>query len=182
MKYLFFTNDGEKNLENTILPEGFRSSIWRPKVIKPVPEGLPTRCYLWRLMHYAHIFSTWDYSIFLIWHNNLLVHHSFIFPKYYKYSFMGSNDLQVGDIYTRPEYRNRGLANFAVRQILENYRKPGRKFWYIVDETNIPSIRLAKNKGFKLFGEGQKHPFLGIKKLGFFKIEKLADKNAEKAI
>jgi len=78
--------------------------------------------------------------------------------------------LQIGDTWTMPEYRGKGLATFAIRKILEKFQKSGRCFWYVVEENNLPSIRVIEKSGFLLKGKGIRTKRLGISLLGRFEM------------
>jgi RimJ/RimL family protein N-acetyltransferase len=83
---------------------------------------------------------------------------------------MASNDLQIGDTLTHDSHRGRGLAKFALNSILQKMAQPGRKFWYICDENNTASSRVALKGGFRLIGKGIRTKRIGISLLGSFKI------------
>jgi RimJ/RimL family protein N-acetyltransferase len=83
---------------------------------------------------------------------------------------MARGDLQVGDSWTDPGYRGRGLALHAVRQVLARTACPGRVFWYVVNEENAASIRVAEKAGFVHHATGVRTARLGVRLLGDFRI------------
>jgi RimJ/RimL family protein N-acetyltransferase len=84
---------------------------------------------------------------------------------------MSADDLQVGNTWTDPAHRNRGIATFAIQKILELQKKPLRDFWYVVEENNIPSIRVIENAGFTKVGEGIRTKRFGAKAFGAYVIQ-----------
>ena len=83
---------------------------------------------------------------------------------------MAKNDLQIGDTWTLPEYRGQGLASLAVGAIVGACRRPGRAFWYVVDQNNLASIRAIEKSGFVKIGEGIRTKRFGLRALGAFVI------------
>jgi len=84
---------------------------------------------------------------------------------------MAASDLQIGDTWTHPDFRNRGLASSALKQIVDLFRIPGLRFWYVVEEENTSSIRAAEKAGFVCVGRGRKTARFGLKLLGSYVIE-----------
>ena len=101
-------------------------------------------------------------------HEDQLVHYSGFTARYWRFPFLSDDDVQVGDTWTEPAHRGRGIARFALFEILRTRGKSGRKFWYVVDELNRPSIRVAESAGFVLEGEGTWVKPFGIKLLGSY--------------
>lgn len=134
-----------------------------------IPEGIPLIPFLvWWVMHYLRIFKNSNYGILLIYHERMLIHRAGIFPGYFRFPFMSREDLQIGDIWTHRKYRNRGIALFAIKQILHLKKSPDRKFWYVVEENNLASIRVIEKAGFDKVGEGIRKKKFGLKLLGNF--------------
>jgi RimJ/RimL family protein N-acetyltransferase len=121
-------------------------------------------------MHNLYVFSNKDYGLYLIFDGGRLIHRSVIMPRYFRFPFMGKEDLQIGDTWTIPEYRGEGLATFAIQNTIESLKKPNRKFWYVVEETNRPSIRAIEKNGFVKFGTGVRKKRMNLKVIGTFKM------------
>jgi len=96
------------------------------------------------------------------------VHYSGFTPRYWRFPFLQDSDLQIGDTWTEPSHRGKGLALFALLEIIRIKRKPGRKFWYVVGGLNTPSIRVVEKAAFSLVGKGTFIVPLGIKLLGSY--------------
>ncbi len=147
-------------------------TIWHPSPGKVVPHGVPLFPFgVWWLMHYLHLFRNRDYGIFVVYNGDRVVHRSGIFPGYFRFPFMRENDLQIGDVWTDPEHRGKGMAASAVQQILQECRKPGRRFWYITEESNLFSVRIVQRAGFTKVGKGRRRARLGLRVLGLYEIQ-----------
>ncbi len=72
--------------------------------------------YVWRAFHAAHVFANRDYALLVIYDGDRLVHRSCVFPRYPRFPFMRDDDLQIGDIWTDPDYRGQGLATRAIAE------------------------------------------------------------------
>jgi len=177
MKVLFFSQKSNSEISvvgSTFDLNGIRYSLflWKPDLRSLVPAGLPLVPYaFWWFMHFFHLFANQDYSILVVYTGNSLVHRSCVFPRYFRFPFMSQDDLQIGDIWTHPEHRGRGIAFIAIKKIVDLQRKPGRKFWYVVEENNISSIRVIEKVGFQLEGEGGRTKWLGLKVFGTYAIQ-----------
>lgn len=157
---------------NVALADRYTFKLWRPSALRIVPHGVPTVPFgAWWAMHWLHAFSNRDYSLLLIHDGKTLVHRSCVFPRYFRFPFMGKRDLQIGDTWTAKEHRGGNLAAFAAQKIFELQRKPGRRFWYVASESNRPSIRAAEKAGFAPAGKGRRVSRWGLKPLGAFVME-----------
>jgi RimJ/RimL family protein N-acetyltransferase len=119
-------------------------------------------------MHHLRLFANGDYGVLVVYHAGRLVHRSGLFPRYARFPFMAREDLQVGDVWTDPEHRNRGLASFALQELVGAKARRGPRVWYVVDAGNAPSIRSVEKSGFVLIGTGQRTKRLGLALLGQF--------------
>jgi RimJ/RimL family protein N-acetyltransferase len=132
-----------------------RWRLWTPMQGGIVPIGLPLWPFvLWTGMHHLRLFANREYGVFLIYRGERLLHRSGVFPRYRRFPFMAKDDLQIGDVWTDPASRHRGLASFAIRQILCAKAKPGRSIWYVVESSNLPSVRMVEKLGFLRVGMG----------------------------
>jgi len=156
-----------------LLPEDYRCEIWKPSFGKIVPAGMSLYPFgAWWLLHQGRIFYNREYALFLIRHAGAVVHRSVITPGYFRFPFMGKEDLQIGDVWTSPDHRGKGLAVFAIRKILSEYARPGRRIWYLVENDNLPSIKAAEKAGLMKHGEGIRTKRFGVKLLGRYEIVK----------
>lgn len=95
-----------------------------------------------RVSHYK------KYSIFC---NGSLVGYFYMTSMSYRYSFMSRKDLEVGNVFISSDFRNKKIAKRFLYYVLNQY-PPDSLLFYIVDEENYPSIRLAQSLGFSLHG------------------------------
>jgi lipopolysaccharide/colanic/teichoic acid biosynthesis glycosyltransferase/RimJ/RimL family protein N-acetyltransferase len=143
--------------------------LWKPCITKLTPKGVSLFPFaMWWLFHYGRLFTNGDYGILAIYQGEELVHRSCVFPRYFRFPFMARNDLQIGDIWTDPEHRKKGLATLAILKILELESQPGRRFWYVVEKDNIPSIRVIEKTGFSMVASGIRTRHFGIGLLGCY--------------
>lgn len=174
MKYLFykFDFDDESHVKDVLIDAKFYPELWTPSGLEVIPPGISWLPFvIWWAMHSLHIFTNRDYGLYLIRDHNNSIHRSVITPRYFRFPFMARDDLQIGDTWTSTEYRGNGLASVAIQKILELHKKPGRRFWYVVEENNIPSIRAVEKAGFVKCGVGIRKKRMGIARFGCFEIE-----------
>jgi RimJ/RimL family protein N-acetyltransferase len=171
MNYLFYESVGITDQSSVDFSNYSSYSIrfWKPSLNKIFPLGLSEKRFaFWWFMHQSRFFTNRDYSVLLIFQGNDLIHRSCVFPHYFRYPIMKDNDLQIGDTFTDQRYRGKGIATYAILNIIEFLKMNGRKFWYIVEENNKPSIRVIEKVGFKRIGSGIRTSKLGLKLLGSF--------------
>src|SRR2546427_4829121 len=143
--------------------------LWTPAQGGFVPNGFPLLPFgAWTAMHRFRMFSNREYGVLVVYHRDRLVHRSGLFPRYLRFPFMANDDLQVGDVWTDPEHRGRGIASFAVRQIVAAKARRGRRIWYIVEAGNASSIRIVEKLGFVRAGTGRRTRRFGLGLLGQF--------------
>jgi RimJ/RimL family protein N-acetyltransferase len=104
----------------------------------------------------------------VIYDGERLAHRSGIFPRYPRFPFMGPDDLQIGDTWTHPDYRGRGLATLAIHETVRRLGRPGRAFWYIVEPANVASVRTIERAGFARVAESVRTSRLGVRLLGAY--------------
>ena len=169
---LFFAfNDGSNAPELDALAPDYEVEFWTPRRFVMRPKGLPAMPFaVWGLFHHAHIFSNRDYGIILIRRAGMLVHRSCVFPRYFRFPFMARADLQVGDTWTAPEERGKGLGKWALASAVCRCRARGTTLWYVCDEWNDASAAVASRVGFQCVGRGARNKWHGIDLFGHFEI------------
>jgi len=75
---------------------------------------------------------------------------------------MKRRDLQFGLVFTAPNHRNKKLANLMVNAIIYKNRGEARSFWWITENDNISSRKLAEHVGFKLTCKARRKSILGF--------------------
>jgi RimJ/RimL family protein N-acetyltransferase len=83
---------------------------------------------------------------------------------------MDNHELQIGSLWTEPNYRGMGLATCAIQEILRNAPHLGQVYWYIVAKDNHASIRVAEKNGFTLYGVGRRTERWNVSLLGTFEL------------
>ena len=143
--------------------------LWRPGARPDVPPGpAGRRFHLWWLAHRGHLFANRDYGAVLVRRDGAVVHRSMIFPRYFTFPFMARGDLQIGDTWTAEAHRGRGLAAAAIAFALDRLARPGRTFWYVVHQDNVPSIRAAQSAGMRQVATAQRRRRFGLRPLGHY--------------
>lgn len=166
MDCLFFLNKTVNRPKIPDLSQDYETVLWRPSLFKIKPAGLSWRPFaIWWLFHISGIFKNRRYAILLIYQKGQMIHHSCIFPKYSRFPFMDKTDLQVGDTWTAPEARGKGLAVYALTLILKDYAND-TNVWYLTTPDNTASIRVAEKCGFSIYAKGRRYKCLGISLLG----------------
>jgi len=175
LAYLFCFGQLKEGVRWSDLPSPYTWSIWSPSKGRFWPgANCTTRVKLRFAFRYAvfhlNLFINADCGALCIFRGNTLVHYSGFTPRYWRFRFLKDEDLQIGDTWTHPSERGRGLAFFAVSQILALKHKTRRRFWYVVEKTNLPSIRVIEKAGFTVVGQGSFVEPLRIKLFGTYRI------------
>jgi RimJ/RimL family protein N-acetyltransferase len=123
-------------------------------------------------LHRLHLFAGRGSGVLLIYDRRRLVHYSGFTPRYWRFPFIADGDFQIGDTWTDPAHRARGLASFALQTIVTTLAKPGRRLWYVVEDINKPSIRVVEKAGFTLAAEGTWIKPWGLKLAGAYVIRR----------
>jgi RimJ/RimL family protein N-acetyltransferase len=172
---LFFLRTLDAVPEAPGLPPQLRISWWRPRDRLWPPAVLPQSVNrTWSLLHHVGAFANPDFGVLTLLEGETLVHRSGVFPGFFRFPFMRPDDLQIGDTWTAEPARGRGLAGLAIREVLRATGRPGRRYWYLVEEGNAASIRVIEKMGFHLVGSGAKLPRFGSSALGFYALTSAA--------
>jgi RimJ/RimL family protein N-acetyltransferase len=171
-RYLFYRDSGAEAYERSLAPP-YVTSVWRPSNQQPWPPGISDLKikvgFLFRwVLHYLRLLANRECGAICIFFADRLVHYSAFSPRYWRFPFLADDDLQIGNTWTEPTHRGKGLAFFALEKILVLKRKPGRYFWYVVEAINRPSIRVVERAGFELADEGSWQKPFGIKLFGSY--------------
>lgn len=126
---------------------------------------------VWWVFHYLRIFRNDQYKIFLLREGERILHRSCVFPPYFRFPFMGPDDVQVGDIWTAESSRGQGKGTRMLRYIVHAHAE--RRVWYLCEADNVASVNLALSGGMKLYARGRREGRLGVGLLGRFVISNL---------
>jgi RimJ/RimL family protein N-acetyltransferase len=169
--YLVFAFDccGDHREARVAIP-GLEIELWRPSMMRLIPPG-PRQAplFLWWLLHHARAFANRDYSALIIRDGRRVVHRSMIFPRYFAFPFMEAGDLQVGNTWTAPDYRGKGLATTAIRAVMERRWRDGRRIWYVASATNTASLAVAHGAGLVPVGRAMRRS-RGVRALGGYSL------------
>ena len=151
---LFFVKKSNLNfIENS--DTVFEFYTWYPKHIFK-PKGVSyINFMIWLFFHFSNIFRSNFFSINLLYLDNKLVHHTFIFPAFYRFPFMDIKDVQLGDIWTCSNFQKMGIAKNSLSHILNLHSD--KNIWFLCKKSNKASINLALKCGFELVGRGYKN-------------------------
>lgn len=167
--WLYYAAAG--GLQSTKTPDPadkYEAALWRPSVKEVVPTGMRLLPWgVWWLMHQCRLFGNEGYAQLIIRHAGAIVHRSVVTPPYFRFPFMDKSDLQVGDTWTDPAHRNKGLAKRALNAIVAS-GSPAQRFWYVVEGGNGSSIRVVESCGFRLVGRGRRISRFGLSVCGAF--------------
>lgn len=155
------------------LADGDELEIWRPSLTAVCPSGMQRPAtVVWWLMHHGRAFANRDYAVVTVRNEGRVVHHTCVFPRYFRFPFMAAEDLQLGDIWTDPTCRGRGLAGEAIAAALAEFGPVGRRFWYLTERSNHASRHVAEKTGFDLLGEGERQSRFGLRLFGQFVLDR----------
>jgi len=169
-RFLFYCCDEVPGAMTALgLDPAYSWRLWTPAQGGFVPNGFSLLPFgAWTVMHRLRMFGSREYGVLVVYHRDRLVHRSGLFPRYLRFPFMANDDLQIGDVWTDPEYRGLGIASFAIRQIVVARARRGRRIWYVVEANNAPSIQIVEKVGFVRAGTGMRTKRFGVGVLGQF--------------
>ncbi len=145
---------------------------WRPATDGP-PRRRPRRWenLVWFAFQQLGLFASDAFEELSLWRGERMLHRLVVTPSWLRFPFMAPGDLQIGGLWTDPEVRRIGLAGAMMAEAHRRRAEPGRRFWYVVDEANSPSIGLAEASGYRLIGTGRRTRPLGLAALGQYRLE-----------
>jgi RimJ/RimL family protein N-acetyltransferase len=175
--YLFYAicTDDLPRQANPILPAEYSWVIWRPSFWQawpPTASSVELKLrflFRWVLLHLG-LMREPECGALLVHDQGQLVHYSGFTSGYWRFPFMDREDMQIGNTWTDPAHRGKGIAQFALRTLVSALGRPGRKLWYVVEATNASSIKVVERAAFTLVGSGTWYKPLGLKLPGSYRI------------
>jgi GNAT superfamily N-acetyltransferase len=171
----FFCRDGGAPVPpSLVLPAGCALRIWRPDA-----DGLPParHCIAENMAWFAFdrlgLFARNDFAELSVWEERRMLHRLIVTPRWFRFPFMAAGDLQIGALWTAPHARRRGLARAAIAAAHRRFSACNR-FWYVTDDANAASVRLALACFYAPIGTGKRTRPLGLAALGRFRIDPIA--------
>jgi len=162
----------EPALPTPALPDGLTFHVWRPgregraSALLSRPSNLA-----WWAMERLHLFARRGFAEVTVRRGPALAQRLIVTPKWRRFPFMSESDLQIGDVWTAPAERGKGLARTAIAKAQHMAGLREARLWYLAESGNLPSVRLAEACGFSLVGTGRRTRPLGLALLGQFDIE-----------
>ena len=152
--------------KNALCDSGdFHFLVWRPGLFSIKPPGSSWfPFFIWYLFYFFFIFKSPHYCVYLIYSKKKIIHRSCVFPPFFRFPFMAKGEIQIGDIWTLEDYRNKGLSKKVLQLIIKDFSD--RPIWFLCDSENYTSIALAKGVGFNHFAAGLRLNRFGINALG----------------
>ena len=147
--YLFYSSVQPSSVQGVDLLSEHQWSVWRPMLKKIMPRGVSyswIRFVLRWLIHRLGLIEHCEYQVLVVRHvsTDEVVHYSGATGRYWRWPFMDAQDIQIGDTWTHPVDCGRGLAKFALVQLLRELAAPEWAFHSAaaVNETSdgIPDI------------------------------------------
>jgi RimJ/RimL family protein N-acetyltransferase len=155
------------------LEKDLRVTCWQPQA-DGLPRGTARRPvnYLWWALARMGGFSRAGFTEFRVQHGGEIVQRLIVTPRWYRFPFMGANDLQVGDVWTSPGHRRRQLARIALTEAHRRLATDPATIWYVVDSGNEASAALARSCGYRHVATGRRTRRLGTSLLGQYVIDR----------
>jgi RimJ/RimL family protein N-acetyltransferase len=146
-----------------VMPAGLQTHIWQPRLLHPCPSyqmcnlsdertiSLPALIifYLYAMMRGTA--STYRIAIAT---DESRVVRGFALVKEgdFRFPFMAPQDVQLGPVWTSPDYRGRGLATNLCRLALFEITGSAKNVWWLCRHENEPSKAIAKKLGLNVEG------------------------------
>ncbi len=171
--YLIFRADGGSITLDELPTQvnRLRFTVWRPGVLhfKPPSQQLRNTLVWWGL-HQTRVFRSRQYSVLLVRDGQRIVHRSCIMPAWFRWPFMGTDDIQITATWTEPDQRGRGIATLAAQMIVAD-AQPGQTVWYATRELNESSVAVCRSAGMEPAGTAFRTQRLGLRSLGSLVIQ-----------
>ena len=153
-------------------PKGCELRSWRPAYDGPPPRGPHFRENLvWFAFDQLGLFGSRAFEELQVWRDGRLAHRLIVTPRWFRFPFMGRDDLQIGALWTDPQARRLGLARAAIAEAHRRHAAQAGGFWYVADDANPASAGLAEACGYRRVGVGRRTRRLGLRVLGQFVME-----------
>jgi len=164
--YFFYRFEGhvssKKNNELGEILEGYHIDVFHPTLFNLSAHSSRLFIYL-----FWFIITKGQYKIFYVKKNDVIVHYTHVLPKFFKFPFMCSKDLEVGPAWTAESYRGKKIFPSMIIYLLKYFKEKNRNFYILIHVDNIPSQKAVMKTGFKKWGKGIK-----TNKLGIYKVDK----------
>jgi RimJ/RimL family protein N-acetyltransferase len=168
-RFLVFRSQSEA-WERQELDPGFEATIWRPSLTRIFAPSLGLRSLFWWAFHWAGVFRSRSYAVFVVRYQGTVVHRTVVLPAYFRWPFMGASDVQVAT-WTAPAFRGRGLAKLTLKLVVERHHDGDRKVWYVTRPSNAAALSVCRGLSFQYCGSAHRLNRFGWRKLGQFVLD-----------
>ena len=90
------------------------------------------------------------------------MHYTHVLPKFFKFPFMHSKDLEIGPAWTDKEYRGKGIFPAVLLYAIQYFKEEKRTFYTFAHIDNTSSQKAILKAGFSRWKSGYKTDTLGI--------------------
>ena len=172
----FYRIEGDRALTcDAAVPPEARLVIWQAADGNAPPREVASPSLLvWRVFDRLGLFANRNFGIVAIVRGEQVLHRLVVTPRWYRFPFMAVDDLQLGGLETAESERGRGLARAALVAAHRHFAGRYAAMWYVVDDANAASCRVAEACGYDLVGYGERTAPLGLRPLGRFVIRRRA--------
>ncbi len=112
------------------------------------------------------LFTKGQYRIIYVKKDNTIIHYTHILPKFFKFPFMNSKDLEIGPSWTDELYRGKGIFPAVMIYAIQYFKEKERTFYAFAHVDNEPSQKAILKAGLSKWKNGYK-----TRKLGIYRIE-----------
>lgn len=160
-------------LSNSILAPSSKINLtfkkWSPSLTSIVPPNKPFIYIIYSFFYFLNIFKKDQYFLLEACMGLEVVSSMLVVPKYFKWPFMSKNSVQFTYIMSHPNFRKKGLASRMLYEAYIELKKVGvQDIWYVTDNKNIASNKLASKNGFEKVGNLKQEKYF----FGFIKVLK----------
>jgi GNAT superfamily N-acetyltransferase len=168
----FFRRDADSGTPGPTLPAGLEFRCWQPAIHGyPPPGSRGIANIFWWALAKSGGFATATFAEIRINDGARVLHRLIVTPRWYRFPFMGGDDLQIGAVCTSPDARRRQLASAAIAEAHRRFGGDGTRFWYVTDAGNTASGALARSCGYELVATGRRTRRFGSRLLGKYVID-----------
>jgi GNAT superfamily N-acetyltransferase len=154
------------------LPPGMTLRIWQPARHGFPPHGSRDMAnVVWWLLNRLGFFVTDEFTELTVWRGDTKVHRLLVTPRWHRSPFMGPDDLEVGNMWTRPDARGQKLGHTIIGEAYRLFGDRERRWWWLTDDNNAASIAIAARCNYRRIGAGYKTRPLGIRLWGQYRFD-----------
>jgi ribosomal protein S18 acetylase RimI-like enzyme len=149
--------------------EDLHFEVWQPRWNNWLPRDYPKKYMLFTFFYFCGIFKNNSYYVVSCYKNKKKACSLMIVPKFFKWTFMKKDDVQFIYVKTNKDFRGLGLASNMLLFSLDFLKKKKFQYdmWYVTDQENLASQKLATKNGFEFVSLGLKKKVLLIETLIF---------------